>query len=292
MSSVKVVRGYKTELDLNNAQITACRKHAWVARFAYNWGLRRSQEERQAGRNAPGAISLHKELNALKKTDYPWMYEVSKCAAQEALRDLEQAFKHFFRKCQLKKAGQWRGRGSFRFTGAIHVKENVVQLPRLGTLRLKERGYLPTSGVKILSATVSEQAGRWFVSLQVEEEGTDPVRATGPIIGVDVGIKTLATLSDGSSIENPKALRQRLTKLKRLSRWHSRKQKGSQNRRRATRKLVRFHSRVAQRLCLKATGAKLHCRAKGVKKADRDEYSYSCIEEEIFLRKGVYIPCE
>jgi putative transposase len=84
-----VVRGYKTELKLNNEQRTACLKHAGAARWAYNWGLSRYQEERAAGRKAPSAISLHKELNALKQTDFPWFYEVSKAAPQEALRSLE-----------------------------------------------------------------------------------------------------------------------------------------------------------------------------------------------------------
>lgn len=232
--------GYKTELDLNNAQITACKKHAGAARFAYNWGLSRYQEEYRAKRKIPNAQSLHKELNALKQTALPWMYEVSKCAPQEALRDLEQAFKHFFRKCKLKRIGKWKGKcgypklkskkrgiGSFRLTGHIHVGEKHVQLPRLGRLRLKERGYIPTKDVKILSATVSEQAGRWFMSVQVEEERAEPTLALGHTIGVDLGVKTLATLSDARQIENPRALRSNLKKLKRLSRHHSRKQKGS-----------------------------------------------------------------
>ncbi|HWS82980.1 MAG TPA: helix-turn-helix domain-containing protein [Ktedonobacteraceae bacterium] len=107
---MRVTRGYKTELDLNNAQITACLKHAGAARWAYNWGLRRYQEEYAAGNRTPSAISLHKELNALKQTEIPWMYDVSKCCGQEALRDLEKAFKHFFRKCHLKKMGQWKGK--------------------------------------------------------------------------------------------------------------------------------------------------------------------------------------
>lgn len=77
---MKVRRGYKTELDLNNAQITACLKHAGAARFAYNWGLKRYQEEYAALRKIPNAISLHKELNALKKTNFPWMYNISKYA--------------------------------------------------------------------------------------------------------------------------------------------------------------------------------------------------------------------
>jgi putative transposase len=70
---MKTIKGYKTELDLNNAQRTACLKHAGAARFAYNWGLRRYQEEREVGCKSPSAISLHKELNALKQTDFPWI---------------------------------------------------------------------------------------------------------------------------------------------------------------------------------------------------------------------------
>jgi putative transposase len=259
---MKITRGYKTELDLNNAQRTACLKHAGAARWAYNWGLRRYQEEYAAGRKTPNARSLHKELNVLKQTEIPWMYDVSKCCGQEALRDLEKAFKHFFRKCHLKKMGQWndklgyprfkskkKGVGSFRLTGSIHVTDKSIQLPRLGKLRLKEKGkkkkYIPTSGVNILSATVSEQAGRWFVSVQVEEEIADPVPASGKAIGVDLGIKTLATCSDGRTIENPKALRKNLKKLKRLNRRHSRKQERSKNRKKAARKLARLHARIA-----------------------------------------------
>jgi transposase len=253
-----ITRGYKTELDLNNQQITACKKHAGVARFAYNWGLKRKQEDyRQTGRSI-SAMELHRELNALKQTDFPWMYECSKSAPQEALRDLDNAFSHFFRRCQLKKEGQWKGKagyprfktkrkglGSFRLTGAINVYEKAIDLPRLGRLRLKEGGYLPTSGVHILCATVSEEAGRWFVSVQVEEEAPEPLAATGHPIGVDLGIKTLAQCSDGMAIENPKALRRELKRLKRLHRRLSRKQKGGKNRAKARLRLARKYARVA-----------------------------------------------
>ncbi len=102
---MKITRGYKTELDLNKAQITACLQHAGTTRFAYNWGLRRYQEEYAAGRKSPTAIDLHKELNAKKKTDFPWMYDVSKCAPQEALRNLEKAFKNFFNNVKRRSKG-------------------------------------------------------------------------------------------------------------------------------------------------------------------------------------------
>ncbi|HEY3992703.1 MAG TPA: RNA-guided endonuclease TnpB family protein [Ktedonobacteraceae bacterium] len=252
-----IVRGYTTELDMNNQQRTLCLKHAGCARFAYNWGLARKQETYKLSGKMPSAMELHKHLNALKASAFPWMYEVSKCAMQEALRDLDVAYKQAFRRLAEKKAGKksvkvgWprfksrsKGIGSFRLTGAIHVSERSIQLPRLGMLRLKEHDYLPTSGVHILSATVSENAGRWYVSLQVEEEQAEPPLARGPVIGVDLGIKTLAVVSNGREIANPKAMRTYLKKLQRLSRWHSRKQKGSANRKKAQQKLARMYAKI------------------------------------------------
>jgi putative transposase len=251
-----VQRAYKTELALNHEQVTACRKHAGAARWAYNWGLARRQEAYKGARTSPSAIDLHRQLNALKKTTVPWMFDVSKCAPQEALRNLDSAFAHFFRRCKLKRAGKLhgkvgypnlktkkRGLGSFRLTGSIVVFPDAVQLPRLGRLRLKERGYLPTGDVKLLSATVSEQAGHWYVSIQIEQEREIPVNI-GPVVGVDLGVKTLATLSDGTTIPNPRHLKRQLKKLKRFHRAVSRKRKGSQNRKKAVRRLGRLYRKV------------------------------------------------
>ena len=144
---MKITRGYKTELDLNNEQRTACLKHAGAARFAYNWGLARSQEIYRTTGKRPTALDLHKQLNILKPTDFPWMYEVSKCAMQEALRDLDKAYKNFFRRVELAKAGKWKGKpgfpglkkksktiASFRLSGSIKVFSDGVQLPGLGRL--------------------------------------------------------------------------------------------------------------------------------------------------------------
>ncbi|WP_220191541.1 RNA-guided endonuclease InsQ/TnpB family protein [Ktedonospora formicarum] len=251
-----MVHGYRGELDLNNAQKTLCRKHAGAARWAFNYGLRRKQEAYKAGQKTPTAIDLHREINALKPSE-PWMYDVSKCAFQEGLRDLDAAFKHFFRKCHLKKEGTWKGKcgyprfksrkkaiGGARFTGSIRVFPDAIQLPRLGRLRLKEHGYFPLNG-KISSATIHEQAGRWFVSICVHEEKEASQPATGDIIGVDLGIKRLATLSDGRTFENPKALRKKITALKRTSRHHSRKAKGSRNRQKARQRLSQMYARIA-----------------------------------------------
>jgi putative transposase len=251
------VRGYKTELDLNDEQRTACLKHAGVSRFVYNWGLARSQEAYRTTGKRPTAIDLHKELNKLKRTDFPWMYETSKCAPQEALRDLDKAYKNFFRRVELKKQGQWRGKlgfptmkkkskaiGSFRLTGSIKVFSDAVQLPRLGRLRLHEHEFIPVDA-KVLSATVSEQAGRWFVSIQVEEEQEKPTPSATTAIGVDLGIKTLASCSDGKSFANPRALKHAQKRLRRLERQKSRRKKGGKNRKKTCRKLAKQHTRVA-----------------------------------------------
>jgi putative transposase len=255
---MKVVRGYKTELDPTHKQYTLLCQCAGAARFAYNYGIARKQEARAKGERVPTAIDLQKELTARKQTDLSWLQPLSKWVVQNSLRDLDEAFKRFFKRCKLKKQGQYKGnvgyprfkskhknRGSFRLDCPIHVFADRIQLPKLGTIKLKEKEYIPTWGVKVLSATVSEQVGRWYVSVLVEEEHAEPVAATGPVIGVDLGIKALATLSNGQTIGNPKALRKNLKKLKRLSRQHSRKVKGSKNRQKATRRLAKLHAHIA-----------------------------------------------
>jgi putative transposase len=241
-----VDRAYKAELDLNNVQRTTCLRHAGTARFTYNWGLQRKKESYQATGRSPTAIDLHRELNRLKRTDFPWMYEVSKCAPQESLRDLDRAYRNFFegRAKYPKFKSRKRGIGSFRLTGSIRVFENAIQIPRVGRIRLKEHSYLPTIGVHIHSATVSEHAGRWFVSLQVEKEIEVPENV-GSVAGVDVGVSHLAAVSDGTLIESPRALLRCDRKLRRLQRSSSRKKLGSRNRAKANRMVARCHFRIA-----------------------------------------------
>src|SRR6266702_726386 len=133
-NAMKITRGYKTELDLNHKQRTACLQHAGAARFAYNWALNRKREASKKGEKVPTAIDLHRELNTLKKTELSWMYDASKCAPQEALRNVDTAYANFFRKVKLKKQGKYKGKlgfpkfkskkkgiDSFRLTGAIKV---------------------------------------------------------------------------------------------------------------------------------------------------------------------------
>ncbi len=240
---MQIKKAFKYELDLNNVQRTACLKHAGASRWAFNFGLRRKKEAYAAGHKTPTAIDLHRELNALKATEIPWMYEVSKCAPQEALRNLDRAFVNFFEKRSRfpKFKSRKRGIGSFRLTGSISVNGNTVQLPRLGVLRLKEESAVVG---KTLSATVSERAGRWFVSIQVETSIVVPDNQ-GPAVGVDLGITKLAALSDGCVFENPKAYRRKLNVLKLAQRIVARRHKGSKRRERAKRRVANLHYRIA-----------------------------------------------
>lgn len=254
---MKAIRAYKTELDPTCKQVTHLLQHAGCARYAYNWGLQRKIEAYKATGKTPSAIDLHRELNVLKakpieEGGVPWMYESSKCAPQEALRNLDNAYKGFFRRCKsgAKKKGFPRfksrknGVGSFRLTGAIRATARTVQLPVLGKIRLKERGYLPSADVKVLSATVSEAAGRWYVSLQVEQDLEEPTPKSVKVLGIDVGLKHLAITSDGEVFENPTALRKALKRLRTRQKALSRKVKGSCNRKKSAAKVARVHRRV------------------------------------------------
>ncbi len=254
----------KVEIQPTPTERQALLQHAGNSRWAYNWGLRRHKVAHGAWVEAgkpkkwdwPNAITLHRELNALKKVPaeeggVPWMYEASKCAPQEALRDLDRAFKHFFRRCRVgaKRKGfprfksRNRGIGGFRLTGAIKTDEKAVTLPVIGRVRIKpgEHGYLPIG--KHSQVSVTEQAGRWFVSvIGPEVEEVEP--NDGSEVGLDLGVARLATLSDGTIIENPMALKKGERKIKKLQKEVSRKKKGSANRAKARARLVRAHAQV------------------------------------------------
>lgn len=238
-------KSYKTELRPNNKQKTLLSKHCNASRFAFNWGLEQRKLLWESEQKSTNAIALHKKLNELKKTSLGFLYETSKCAPQEALRDLDRAFKNFFAKRSgfPKFKSRKNDRQSFRLTGAISVDEKAIKLPRIGWIRLKEDNYIP-GDKHILSATISCHADRWFVSLNVKENNPPKADLSDEIIGIDVGIKTLATCSDGKVFDNPKTLYKTEKKLRRSQKSLSRKRKGSNNSLKAKKKLAKVHFKV------------------------------------------------
>ena len=234
---------FKTELKLNNKQKTLLAKHAGVARHAYNWGLATCFKALENNEKLPTAIDLHKKLVAEVKPIYSWYYEVSKCAPQQALRNLSTAFKnwwiHKHTKCpRFKKKGH---HDSFYLEGSVKVSGNRFKLPRIGWVNVHEN--LPAITPK--NVTISRHADRWFIAFKYELDiaNTPKIRER---IGVDIGINSLATCSDKTVIKNRKAYRKHKKKLARLQRNLARKQKGSKNRQKAQVKLARQHKKVVQ----------------------------------------------
>jgi putative transposase len=247
---MQVTQAYRYELKPNNVQKTLLSKHAGTARFAWNWALARRIErfeQREGKEKFISAMQEHHEWNVWKRDHAPWASEVSKCAPQEAFRDLDKAFKAFWRG---KKAGKpvgfpkFKRKGvhdAFRLTGRVKAIGETVQLPRLGTIRVKESTAVTGA---ILSASVSREADRWYVSFTVERERADPLPVAGGTVGIDVGLTCFATLSNGEEIHAPKPLQQSLKRLKRRAKEHSRKQQGSENRRKSAFSLARLHRRI------------------------------------------------
>ncbi|MFS8779149.1 RNA-guided endonuclease InsQ/TnpB family protein [Synechococcus sp. W55.1] len=233
--------GFQTQLILNHKQTTLAAQHAGVARHAYNWGLEVCRQALENQQKLPTAIDLHKRLVAEVKQAHPWYYQVSKCAPQQALRNLEQALKRWRK--GLGQFPRFKRKGvqdSFYLEGSIRISGNRIKVPIFGWLRCAE--LLPATTPK--NVVISLRAGRWYISFKYEAP-TPQVEKTGEVVGVDLGIHHLATCSGGEVFANPKPYRKARQRLARLQRRLSRKQKGSTNRKKAVVQLGKAHKRVA-----------------------------------------------
>jgi putative transposase len=253
---VIVYRAYRYELDPTNVQRGRLASHAGAGRYAWNWGLEQIKtalDARIAGdatASVPNAIELHRMWNVWKKQpgNCTWWTENSKCVYQEAFRDLDRACNMFWR---ARRAGRRsgfpkfkkKGRADhFRLTQPIRIQPHAVVLPRLGAIRTKEattklRGH-------ILSASCRREADRWYVSLSVRADQSDPVVVDGPAVGIDRGLRNFGVLSDGGIVDNPRALEEGLRRLRRLNKAVARKRPGSKNRDKARMALARHHRRM------------------------------------------------
>ena len=244
---MKIQRAHKIRLMPNNAQARYFSNACGVARFTYNWALAEWKGQYAAGEK-PSSNALKKQFNQIKRNQFPWIIEVTKCAAEQPFTNLGKAFQGFFRNVKEGKGAgypRFKKRGihdSFYITNdKIMFNGKRVKIPKLGWVRMREA--LRFDG-KVMSATVSKTADMWFISVQVEQTISDSV-PIGPVLGVDIGIKTLATISDGRTFENPRALGRAQKQLRRLNKSVSRKKKGSANRKKAVARFARRHYRVS-----------------------------------------------
>lgn len=265
---MKVHQAYRFALDPTPRQERALASHVGACRFAFNWGLALVKERLEACARGeevevPWTLpALRREWNRQKHHVAPWWRENSKEAYSSGLYGLARALKNWSKSRKGERKGRrvgfprfrkkGRGRESVRFTtGAIRVddKSHVV-LPRIGRIKTHEPTTallrrLEAGTARILSATVSWEGGRWFVSFTCEVE-RQPGRPRFPerVVGVDVGVRHLAVLSTGEVWPNPRPLEKALRKLARWNRALSRRRRGSRRWRQAHRRLVRLYARV------------------------------------------------
>jgi putative transposase len=239
-----MLMAHKIELKCNNKQATYFAKASGTARKAYNWALEEWQKEYAEG-GKPTEVALRRKLNGIKREKFPWMLEVTKNAPQMAIIQLGQAFKNFFSKRASYPKFRKKGKDD-RFTltnDQFSVKASQIRIPHLGWVGMRES--LRFTG-KIISATISKIANKWFVSITIEtfNQKLKTVSENQTTVGIDLGLSYFATLSTGEKIAGPKPHKKLLSRLKRLSRSLSQKQKGSNNRKKAKVKLSRLHYRI------------------------------------------------
>ena len=263
-----MLEAVRVALDPTPRQERLLESHAGAARFAYNAGLARVKDmlERQE-KPEWSYYALRRWWNANKdalavsmETGKPWWPENSKESYNSGLESLADALRNFSKS----RKGRRKGRGmgfprfkskdravpGFAYTtgsfGLIDCDPYALRLPRIGRVHCMEDVSRRVDGARVLRMSVSRRGGRWQASLTVERADLPvPSPPKGGSVGIDLGVKELATLSDGTVIHNPHALRSNLGRLRKAQRNLSRKRKGSNRRRKARAQVARLYARVA-----------------------------------------------
>lgn len=248
---------HKIALKPTPFQQTYFKKAAGTSRFVWNWGLAKWKEEYALGQK-PNAMALKKSFNAIKYIKYPWLHEIHRDCHAQPFAYLGKAWNKFFNEIKHKKSAhepkfkkKHRSRDAFYIANdKFSLDEKQIRLPKIGWIKMTES--LRFTG-KILGATVSRTANRWYVAIQVDIPDYEAKKSrTGhEILGVDFGIKAAVTISSGESILSPKPLKSALRRLKIRSRSLSRKIKTkkekiyiSNNRKKSSLKLAKLHARI------------------------------------------------
>lgn len=234
--------GFTTKLKLNNQQRTAMAQHAGYRRWLWNRALLWWSIAYKEGLK-PTANKLKKFYPNHVKPSYPWQSQLSSKVYQYCFQDLDNAFKNFFKGASYPKFKKRGVNDSFTIDNSgksIALKGVRTKLPFIGWVSTYEA--LPECQVK--KVTISYRAGDWYISFAYEQSRTLPPKAQTSV-GVDLGIKNLATLSNDEVFANLHAYRLAERKLKRLQRSLSRKHQSSANRAKARLKVARLYRRVA-----------------------------------------------
>jgi putative transposase len=247
---------YNYRLDPQPRHRVALGKAFGCARVVYNDGLRARQQARGAGLPYVTDAELSVRLTAAKTAPgRAWLGEVSAVILQQALADLNAAYRNFFASLTGQRAGPRVGpprfrsrkdtRQAIRFTANARFRvlpNGKLRLPKIGDVPVRWSRPLPSKPSSV--TVIKDCAGRYFASFVIAI-GPGALPETGNVIGVDLGLQHFAVLSDGRKITSPRFLRRAENKLRRAQRSLSRKEKGSRNRDKARAKVARAHARVA-----------------------------------------------
>ena len=238
-----MILSHKIRIYPNHEQEQFLKKSCGVARFAYNWGLEEWQNQYKNG-GKPNRFKLDKQFNSIKKKEFPFVCEVSKCCSQIAFANLGKAYKNFFeRRAKYPKFKKKGIHDSFGLDNLnFHVDGKHIKLAKMSPMRMAEE--LRFDG-KIMSGTVSRAADKWYISIAVEVKKDLTLQKTGKFVGVDLGVKDIAITSDWCKFANPRWIQKSEKKLKRLNHELARRQRASKRRERTRLRLALQHDRVA-----------------------------------------------
>jgi len=243
-------RAYKYRIYPTAAQANALAFHFGAVRYVYNrYRVAREGYYQDTGENLSETDCCLDLTDHKREAGNEWLQQAYNQSLQQAIRDLDRAYRNFFAgRARYPSFKSKRSHQSIRylFAGSIQLRiaNGRIRIPKVGYVKITQHRRIEGTPKNM---TVSKsKSGKFFVSIQCEVDMT-PSPAIGPEVGVDLGLKTFVTLSDGRTIDPPKHLRKAERRLKRLQRRLSRKRKGSANRRKAIVLLARQHEKVANR---------------------------------------------
>lgn len=243
---------YRYRLRPTAEQEKRLNQFAGARRFVWNWALNRKRDHFQQFGTTLGFSTLSAELTRLKQQpETAWLREMQAQSLQQALRDLERAYQQFFRRARKGETNKgfpkFKSRKTdtprFRIPQDVRLNGAFVSVPKLGLIKVVV--HRPLEGVAKGATFKREACGHWYITLVTEQQlAPKDNRPVVTHVGIDVGLKSLAVVSTGETIDNPRWYRTQMRKLRRAHQALSRKVKGSRNRGKARRALARLHQKI------------------------------------------------
>ncbi len=253
MNTMVIQKTFSFRLDPSKNQCIQFAQYAGSARYIFNYGLSSIKKALEEKNKIPTYTDIANKLPRLKKaTETAWLKTIHSQVLQQSLKDLDSGMKSFYRRLKAKQTPgfpRFKCKGikdSFRFPQYIKCENSKVYLPKIGWV--KYRNSRPLEGM-IKQATVKRHGIHWNIHIvcEIAQEISEKAIDSAKIVGIDVGLLNFAYLSNGIVIENPTFLKKDLRRLQHAQKKHSRKKRGSKNRKKSALKLNKLHERIANK---------------------------------------------